>query len=892
MIYDSLVSGNLAQAVGGGFFNDASSPELTNVTVASNRDAGTSGGMYNVNGSNPLIRNSVLWLNSRTILNADTSTPVVSYSLLQGCGPYGQPPTLDPSCGSDAGGNIEPDDPSDKIFMAPIEASTAPTTTGDYHLDTNSPAIDVGNNADNDHYAALGGVEDLADPIAPRKLDGNGDGTVTIDMGAYEAPAAGRIRVIKETQPAGSPIGFFFELDNTAQERTTFALLDGEVFDSGNLTPGIYGIDESANIGWILDSVVCSDGSAYTNIDLAAGETVTCTFMNIQQGKIIINKHAEGGATGFNFTGSLGDFTLDDGGSKSAINLSPGSYSVTEAVHVDYRLSGLTCVDSDSGGQDSSGDVAARTANIKLDAGEIVSCNFTNAKADTITVEKITIPAGNDSFDFGGTLGAFSVAAGQVESFANQAAGSYTITEDDPAPAGYVLTDISCVDSATGQTFAGDVADRTVDLNLVGGERVHCTFTNTKLGTVVIKKETVPGGGANFAFDGSFGPFTLDDGGSETAANLAAGSYTVTEAEHANYKLTGLTCVDSATGSPSTGDVATRTVTINVEPGETVTCTFTNTEDDTITVEKVTIPASNDSFGFGGALGDFTVAAGQLKGFNGLSAGSYSMIEDDPTAAGYALTGISCVDSVTGQTFQGNTATRRVDMNLVAGEAVHCTFTNTKLSTVIIRKVTAPGVGTDFKYSGSLGNFSLDDGQRKTVVNLLPGAYSVTEESHPNYKLSGLSCVDSDLGGLPSVGDVSNRTANIKLDPGETVTCTFTSTEDDTITVEKVTIPASNDNFGFGGSLGDFTVAGGQVKSFTNRSPGRYTIIEDDPTPAAYKLTSIVCVDSATGKTFPGDLTSRSVDLDLVAGERVHCTFTNVRTISYSYGHYFPVIEK
>lgn len=86
VIFDSLISGNLAQLSGGGMYNDASSPELTNITLASNRDSGPGGGMYNTHGSNPIIRNSTLWLNSRTILNGDTSTPVISYSLLEGCG--------------------------------------------------------------------------------------------------------------------------------------------------------------------------------------------------------------------------------------------------------------------------------------------------------------------------------------------------------------------------------------------------------------------------------------------------------------------------------------------------------------------------------------------------------------------------------------------------------------------------------------------------------------------------------------------------------------------------------------------------------------------------------------------------------------------------------------
>ena len=162
VLFDSLISGNFAQLNGGGMLNDASSPELTNVTFSGNRATDNGQAMLNRSGSNALIRNSIMWqTGSPPILNS-ASTPLVSYSLLEGCGPSG---FFDPNCGSDGGGNIEPNDPSDPVFVAPIDPATAPSTAGDFRLDINSPAIDVGNNAYNDHYAALGGVENPNTPI-------------------------------------------------------------------------------------------------------------------------------------------------------------------------------------------------------------------------------------------------------------------------------------------------------------------------------------------------------------------------------------------------------------------------------------------------------------------------------------------------------------------------------------------------------------------------------------------------------------------------------------------------------------------------------------------------------------------------------------------------------
>jgi hypothetical protein len=87
------------------------------------------------------------------------------------------------------------------------------------------------------------------------------------------------------------------------------------------------------------------------------------------------------------------------------------------------------------------------------------------------------------------------------------------------------------------------------------------------------------------------------------------------------------------------------------------------------------------------------------------------------------------------------------------------------------------------KFRGTdLSGFSLDDavpddgdgiGSSRTFNNLLPGTYTVTEGMVAGWTLSNLSCLDSYAGGTHST--VSGATATINLDPGETVTCTFTN---------------------------------------------------------------------------------------------------------------------
>ena len=89
--------------------------------------------------------------------------------------------------------------------------------------------------------------------------------------------------------------------------------------------------------------------------------------------------------------------------------------------------------------------------------------------------------------------------------------------------------------------------------------------------------------------------FVLDDGQQEIFANVVTdATYMVIEDDPAQlgYELTDITCVDGDEGgAESEVDLANRTATIHLDPGETVICVFTNTALlGTIIVEKQTDP--------------------------------------------------------------------------------------------------------------------------------------------------------------------------------------------------------------------------------------------------------------------------------------------------------------
>ena len=100
-------------------------------------------------------------------------------------------------------------------------------------------------------------------------------------------------------------------------------------------------------------------------------------------------------------------------------------------------------------------------------------------------------------------------------------------------------------------------------------------FTNTKRGSIIVEKQTVPDGAAgSFAFTGDAAG-SIGDGGQITVGNLVPGTYTSTEAVQQGWALTLVTCNDAN----STGSVPARgRRRSGSSAGETVKCTFTNSK--------------------------------------------------------------------------------------------------------------------------------------------------------------------------------------------------------------------------------------------------------------------------------------------------------------------------
>jgi hypothetical protein len=122
----------------------------------------------------------------------------------------------------------------------------------------------------------------------------------------------GRIVVKKQTLPSGSTQGFAFTASYAA---SGFSLSDGQSNGSGALAPGSYSVSETAVSGWDLTGASCDNGNSPGAITLAAGQTVTCTFVNTQRGLARVVKTVRGASPsgGQSFT-----FQLRQGASTTA----------------------------------------------------------------------------------------------------------------------------------------------------------------------------------------------------------------------------------------------------------------------------------------------------------------------------------------------------------------------------------------------------------------------------------------------------------------------------------------------------------------------------------------------------------------------------------------------
>ena len=639
-----------------------------------------------------------------------------------------------------------------------------------------------------------------------------------------------------------------------------------------SVRPGAKSLTEGAPpAGWYFDSLLCDDGTVSgqgVSFTLDAGETVTCTFTNVKNGNVAIDKTCVGGNDTFNYTGTgtgiAASFSITcsgGSGSQSFNDIADGAKTVVETVPpppAGWQFTSLVCSDPDNGTS-----VSGPTAYIDLDPGETVTCTYTNTQDGTITIIKDAVP--NDPQDFTFTcpapLGTFSLDDDADGTLSNTngpvsvAPNTYNCSE--AAVTGWTQTSATCSDGSPVNA-----------INVSAGENVTCTFTNTKDGTITIIKDAVPNDAQDFSFTCSapLGTFSLDDDADGTLSNsngpvmVAPGTYSCSEATVSGWTQTSATCSDSSLVSA-----------INLAPGESVTCTFANTKDGSITIIKDAQPdhAQDFSFTCSAPIGSFSLdddADGTLpntKGPVSVAAGTYSCSE---AAMPLWTASPSCSD--------GSPVSA---INVSAGENVTCTFTNVGSGAITIIKDAIPNEPQDFSFGGTcFPSFNLDDDADGTLSNTKTASHSVGSctviENGPvsGWNFISLLCTDPDGGTT-----IGGQTANIDLDVGETVVCTYTNTKSATVMIVKDTVPDAPQDFSIAcGGLGvillddDANATLPNSHQFSNVVAGTYTCTETNV--AGYQIT-ISCSDPDGGST----VSPPSATIDADSGETVTCTFVN-----------------
>ncbi len=493
---NALFSGNVTSGFGGSMANEDANPHLINVTMSGNQASRDGGGIYNGTDSTSTIENTIIWNNqdrtgtgtpSSSLYNLDSPASITN-SDIQHCSGTA---SWKIACGTDNGNNID----EDPRFILPVDPANAPTTDGNLHLHTGSPAIDTGENSLNSEATDLEGD--------PRKTDGDGNGSVNIDMGAYEAPTveSGRILFGLVTNPASDPQEFTFNLSGGPVPIDIDFILahDYPVYFSGALLPGTYSLTEQVPGGWELSEAICQRFEPAPNalmntidpknFELGEGDVVVCEFTNTKLATILMRKETQpdGSPEAFDYTiqgpETNKSGSLKDGEFAGAINVSSGSWELAETINsAGWDLTTISCISQL--GSAWTLELDALKVNVELAVGDTVECVFNNVQQGKIRVDKVTTPSDDPQiFNFNLSGGpdnidqSFALAdADPIHDSGMVRTGTYTLTETKLA--GWLTEDIDCGPALGGSIFNENLVDQRVTVLLSPGDDVLCTFTN------------------------------------------------------------------------------------------------------------------------------------------------------------------------------------------------------------------------------------------------------------------------------------------------------------------------------------------------------------------------------------------------------------------------------
>lgn len=439
-------------------------------------------------------------------------------------------------------------------------------------------------------------------------------------------------------------------------------------------------------------------------------------------GTVIIRKATfpGGGAGTFDFTDTItpGAFSLADGGSQTFTSVAPGTYTVAEsAMPAGYSLAGVSCDDGDS-----TGDVNARTATIRVEGGETVTCTFRNvfaSPADTLFVFHLSgdqeVPPVATT-DRGGCMGRFDSGANALTLVCTHDVDLPTVMHIHRGAAGVngpIAFDMGEPASPVITTWSGMAPADVADL-LAGNLYVNIHTAGRPSG--VIRGQIVPRTVDTIAFP-----------------------------------------LDASQVVPPGASAATGNCTADLSADATqlaISCTHTLASPDSAHVHDA--PRGEN----GPLVHTFASPASPIDESVPLTP---RLVADYAAYFLYLdVHGAGASEDTAGDQIRGQIG--------VAPAAI-------TTGTIRIVKSTSPAGGTAFDFTHDVvtpGAFSLNDGGIETFTNVPGGTYTVTEGASAGWSLTDVSCDD----GGDSTGNPFTRTATVRLQPNEVVTCTFHNLQD------------------------------------------------------------------------------------------------------------------
>ncbi|MEF3403224.1 prealbumin-like fold domain-containing protein [Agromyces sp. CCNWLW203] len=531
-----------------------------------------------------------------------------------------------------------------------------------------------------------------------------------------------------------------------------------------------------------------------------------------------------------------------------------------------------------------------------VEEGNVTACQIVNTTS-WVTVEKQTLPDGAAQvFDF--TVGDTEVqlADGQISAPIYYVPGT-EVPVSETVPAGWNLTDVTCTPAGTA-TADGET------VTTVAGEGVHCVLTNTQNGEIIVHKIVDGPQGAVFEYTGSWledpSTFTIDatdgSGDSETYS-VEPGNYDLTETALEGYDTTNLVCVDPDGGSGV--DPADFSAVLDVDPGELVECTYTNTQRGEIRVDKDTIPAEWDQ--------DFDFSVVGMDTDEQFTLNDASDDEANPWSSGLIVPGDYTVAEVLPEHWEldsiscGTPEGASTDVVLEPGAVVTCVFTNRALPGSVTIEKSVGGVADGFEWAFDLTISPVPGAQEGTQTvtgageasdsvtwtDLVPGEnYTVFETPVDGWNMGDITCTGAD-GALTDLnGDAPGFEFVAEIDteidcaltneavPGEIEVTKSAVGGDGTFDFELTPLDAEGAPAGEPVVESVTTEGGEGTAVFEGVLPGgRFSLAEVDPG-EAWVAGELACTVDPVGEAGPSPIDAS--DFTVQPGDLIACDIENL----------------